>query len=997
VVRSVIALGEKQRMLSAADGTIDVVTATVISPDMVGRVAELDELRSAHHVVADGQPLTVLLSGEAGVGKSRLVTEFAAEARDAGSRVVFTQCVELGSGGLPYAPVAGAVRELTEQIGEERLLDLAGPGREALAGLLPHLGNGSVDSSDGRGGLFEVVTVLLERVSAEQPLVLVIEDVHWADSSTRDLLRFMVRAVSSANLLLIFTYRSDDIHRQHPLRPFLAELDRLRNVRRIDVSRLSQREVGQQLAGIIGRVPAPDVIARVYKRSEGIPFFVEELACAEVENDCAPLPESLRDLLLVRVERLSDSAQATLRLIAVGGNRVDDAVLTEVSDLDTAALDSALREAVSTNLLRVDGEGYAFRHALLREVLHDDLLPGAHMRIHVRYAEVLEGRPELLSAGAPMAEIAHHWYAAHELERAFRASLAAADQAVRSYAHGDALQLLERALELWERVTDPVSASGADHAELLDRAAAVAYDAGELDHALALVEAASAEIDLAADPSRAAGIFHRRSKIMGDLAKPEAVAVAKRGLEMLPADAPAEARARLLQLLASQLMLEARFEEATEVAREAATTAHAAGAIEAESRAYNILGPSLVQIGQIDEGLAAFDTARQVAGDVPRLLVGYYINASDSLHLLGRYAEAARLAREGIDRAREIGLARTLGAMLAGNAASPLLALGDWQAADRLIHRALELDPPVRNVWQLLALQSWLQMWRDDLDGAAQSLQELRGRMARRNPGSQYAIPTATIAAEIALARNDPDTAWTEILAAFEERPIPGYNVALLAVAARTVAARARLSGSPRTADARRVRLLVVEVGDWGPAPVWREVVDAELAGDVGDDPAAWQAVIEAVEAAGGPVHVQAYATYRLGEVLAARGDREAAARALREAAERADSLGAVLLRRWIDELSRRARIPLLNKVAGGGEESGGWLGLTSREREVLRLVAAGRSNRQIGEELFITSKTASVHVSNILAKLGVSGRGEAAAIAHKAGLFDVDPARRPA
>jgi DNA-binding NarL/FixJ family response regulator len=142
---------------------------------------------------------------------------------------------------------------------------------------------------------------------------------------------------------------------------------------------------------------------------------------------------------------------------------------------------------------------------------------------------------------------------------------------------------------------------------------------------------------------------------------------------------------------------------------------------------------------------------------------------------------------------------------------------------------------------------------------------------------------------------------------------------------------------------------------------------------------------------------VQAYATYRLGEILAARGDREAAAGTLREAAERADRLGAALLRRWIDELSKRARIPLLNKVAGEAEQSDGWLGLTSREREVLRLVAAGRSNRQIGEELFITSKTASVHVSNILAKLGVSGRGEAAAIAHNAGLFDVDPARRPA
>lgn len=982
--------------LSLADGTISDVVATLISPDMVGRVAELDELRSALRVAADGQPITVLLSGEAGVGKTRLVSEFAAEAAGQAARVVVAQCVEFGGGGLPYAPVAGAVRELIAQLGEERLLELAGPGRQALAGLLPQLAIGAGETVDGRGGLFEVVTVLLERVSAQQPLVLVIEDIHWADSSTRDLLRFAVRALSSAHLVLIFTYRSDEIHRTHPLRPFLAELDRVRTVGRVDIQRLSQSEVGEQLAGIVGYAPPPQTVARVFKRSEGIPFFVEELACAEISSDCPPLPDSLRDLLLVRVEQLSETAQATLRQLAVGGNRVDDAVLAAVSDLDPVTLDGALREAVSANILRVDGEGYAFRHALLREVLHDDLLPGAHVRLHRQYAETLEANPELVSTGAPAAEIAHHWYAAHELDRAFRASLAAAKHAARTHAHSDALQMLERALELWDRVPDAVEASGGDHAELLDRTAGVAYDAGELERALALTEAASAEIDFGADPVRAASVLYRQSKILIDLGSSDTTAVTQRGLDLLPPDGSPEPRARLTQLLATRLLLESRFEEAADTAAVAAAAAKAAGAIEPEFRAHNTRGPALIQLGRTDEGFAAFAAAHELARTVPSLLVGYHVNASDSLNLLGRYTEAVQVAREGFDRAREIGLARTHGAMLAGNAAEPLLALGDWDEADRLVHRALELDPPVRHVWHLLRLQSWLQLWRDDLDGAAQSLDELRSRTARRSPPAQYTIPMATVAAELALARDDPDAAWTEVESALHGPRITGYDLPLLAVAARTAAARTRISTEGTSPDISRLRSLAAGMRVWGPAPVWLAAVEAELAGGTGTDVAAWRALIDEVEAAGGPAHLRAYAAYRLGEALATRAEREAAAGALRDAAQRADKLGACLLRRWVDELSRRARIPLLNRVTEDGDDEG-WLGLTSREREVLRLVAAGRSNRQIGEELFITAKTASVHVSNILAKLGVSGRVEAAAIAHQAGLFEIDYGRRPA
>ncbi len=974
--------------LTVAGGTIETVLRSHSSPGIVGRTAELGQLRSALAAARSGQPVTVLLGGEAGVGKTRLVAEFAAEATDAGALVIVGQSVEIGRDGLPFGPVVGAVRDLVGHLGADVILEHAGPGREALAGLLPELGLAAGSPDEARGRLFEVVTVLLERAATERTVVLVLEDLHWADGSTRDLLRFVVRALRSARVLVIGTYRSDEIHRSHPLRPFLAELDRVRMVRRIDLPRLTRGEVGEQLLGLLGRQPGANLVARVYQRSDGVPFFVEELAGVEMEQSGGALPDSLRDLLLVRVERVSERTQHVLRLLATGGLRVDHAVLAAVADLDPAALDDALREAVSANIIRVDGEGYVFRHALLREVLHDDLLPGAHARLHTRYAEMLEAHPEDVSTGSAAAETAHHWYAAHDLERAFDASLRAADQAQRSHAHAEVQRMLERALELWNQMPDPVTATGGDRADLLARASSAATDAGELDRALALIEAALGEVDADSDPLRHAGLLELRAKLLSETGRPDATAVAQRALELVPAQPPSAPRARLLQMLASRHMMDGHFEKAAAVGVEAIAAARAAGVVDAEFRAHNIIGPSLVHLGRVDEGFAAFATARELAGDVPEMLVKYHINASDALNLLGRYAEAAQLAREGIDRAREIGLARSLGAMMAGNTAEPLLALGDWGEADRLITRALELDPPVRHVWHLLTLQAWLALWRGDSEVAARSLDEVRSRMARREPGPQYEVPLARVSAELALSRGEADDAWAELSESLREprRDSPGYDLPLVAVAARALAASAQ-NGHDVEAGVRRVREVLDGIGDWGPAAIWRAVVEAELAGGVGSVPARWRELVEVVESRAGPRHLAAYGNYRLGAALVEMGDREAAAGPLREAAAIADQIGAGLVRRSVDDLARRAHIRMLDGV--GDVPADGSHGLTSREREVLRLVAAGQSNRQIGEALFISAKTASVHVSNILAKLGVAGRGEAAAIAHREGLVD--------
>ncbi len=534
-----------------------------------------------------------------------------------------------------------------------------------------------------------------------------------------------------------------------------------------------------------------------------------------------------------------------------------------------------------------------------------------------------------------------------------------------------------------------------------------ARDAGELERALALAEAARAEPSVESDPMRLSSLLYLQAKVAGDLGRDDAVHSALHALEHVEPGSATLPRAQLLALQAARYMLDGLHTKAVASSIEGIAAAGAAGDRDLEFRCHHVRGSSLVHLGRVDECYVAFEESRRLAGGDPRLLVSYHINYSDALNLIGRYAESAIVAREGIDLAGEVGLARSLGTMLSGNAAEPLLALGQWDEAEQLITRALELDPPARYYWQILILRSWLSLQRAELAAASQALNEVKARIAGRHPGPQYAIPLAKVAAEIALAQNEPDKAWRQVRDSLDEprEMNPANDLPLLAVGAQALAAIARQGGELDGTEATRVLARAGDYRDWPTAPVWRTLTVAELANGTGDDPAAWGEVVDAVRSAEGPAHLRPYAAYRRAEALLGCGDRDAAVQALSRAAEGADSLGAGLMRGWIDDLSRRANLPApprmrsgeshsaarstatLPESAEGENATDSTLGLTVREREVLRLVAAGRSNREVGEALFISTKTASVHVSNILSKLGVSSRGEAAAVAHRHGL----------
>ncbi|MFC7310395.1 ATP-binding protein, partial [Streptomyces monticola] len=429
-----------------------------LSPVFVGRTGELAALNEALSRAAAGEPQALLLGGEAGVGKTRLIEEFSAAACRAGAVVVLGGCVEVGAEGLPFAPFSTALRSLRRQLPDDVAAAAAGQ-EEELARLLPELaeaGQGPARAErhdeDGMTRLFELTARLLERITADRTLVVVIEDLHWADASTRQLLAYLFRTLRRGRLVVIASYRADDIHRRHPLRPLLAELDRLRTVRRLELPRFTRAEVRRQVTGMLASEPDESLVDVVFERSDGNAFFVEELVCARDEDQGSGLPDTLRDLLLVRVEALPDDAQKVARIVAEGGSTVEYDLLAEVSRLAEDDLIEALRVAVGAHLLlaSAEGDGYRFRHSLVREAVSDDLLPGERSRLNRRYAEALEADPTLVRADERATRLASYWYAAHDAAKALPAVLRASVEARRRHAYAEQLRLLERAMELWE-------------------------------------------------------------------------------------------------------------------------------------------------------------------------------------------------------------------------------------------------------------------------------------------------------------------------------------------------------------------------------------------------------------------------------------------------------------------------------------------------------------------------------------------------------------------
>jgi DNA-binding CsgD family transcriptional regulator len=951
----------------------------ISSSFFVGRTAQLEALRRGFAEAAAGRPSVIVIGGEAGVGKTRLVSEFLGSL--SGGRVLLGGCLELGQAVMPFAPLVGILRGLSEELGPEHTRSLYAPELERF---LP--GSDSSSEAAEPAGLFEAFLALLDRLDDAGPVVLVIEDLHWADRSTLDLVSYLARNLRDSRVLLVATYRSDEMRRSHALRPVLAELGRLANCERLDLAPMAEPEVVELLTAIRGRPPRPEITRQIIDRAEGNPFFAEELLAVAEEGG---VPPTLRDILGARLDALPEQAKEVLRIAAAAGRRVDHRLLEQVADLGESELESGLRAAVENEALvpDLDGFGYRFRHALLQEAVHEQLLPGERTRLHAAFADALTRDPGLAVDGADgvHAELAHHALAAHDIDTAFASLVKAATRARGMFAYAEAQQHFERAAELRERVADAAAHGAPPTWDLLRSAANSARYAADLRSSVAHLRRAISLLDEDVDPLAVGGLWGELSESLwvnglGD----QALDASDHSIRLLP-DGPTRERAEAVGWRCRLLMLLGRYSEAVPPGREAVVVARQVHAAVELCRALNSLGTSLCMVDETEEGLALLHEAIDVgieAAAAPEV-VRSYVNLTSTLTTpMDRLDEADAAARSGLDYAASVRAAAAPVDWLRLERANVLLRMGRWRESEDMIGQ-LRFATGGGTLAQYFHVSTAVHhVLKGRYDEAVEHL-----RMAEavtpdiRDP--QAVAPILEIRLRLQLAGRGEDA--RELPPTFTPLALDPVMMSVFPLVARV---EAEVPDDQRPEAERRVEACLADMaeasrrvreGGYLAASLdyWTRLIEAELSRLRGaPDATRWESALAGMRRRG-HAEFEMYAQFRLAEALHESGDVERAGVELAEARARALELGATPLLDQMETLARRARLKIPGMALPVGAH-----GLTGREREVLALVADGRTNRQIGEALFISEKTAAVHISNILAKLGVANRTEAAAVA---------------
>lgn len=986
------------------------VVQRVSSSIFVGRVVERARLEAALEAARQGEPGLVLIGGEAGIGKSRLAAELATMARAHGFRVVLGHCLQAMAATLPFAPWVQLARQLL--LDERDAGEPDGPAASGLADVIPEYARLEVTDSalsdhDDQLQLFLATLALVRRRAEDRPLLLVIEDLHWADASSLDLLRFITTGFGTESLLMLATFRSDALPADHPLPQTLGELVRLSHVARFDLAPFSASEVTDQMTGIAGLRPPDDVTRSVFARSDGNPFVVEELAGAPD----ADLPTTLRDVLAARMATLSAETRKVVLAAAAIGREVEHGLLAHVAGVSEAQLLTAIREATARHVLVPATEsnmtGFAFRHALIQEYAYGELLPTERIALHRAIVQAL------LAGDGSSGEIARHAVRAGDLALALARSADAAEEAVEDLAFAEALAHVDQALAFWSRVHAPAEMLGRELTSLLMLGARCAAAIGAWDRAAELGHMALDELG----PERR----HDRISILLAVTYwhyfaddvPAGAETLGEAAELLPEYEPSPLRVYVLTELANLANRRGRVDEGQRLAKEALEVSRAIGPVGEEVRALVRLAEGTLQRLQPETSSEMLADAERVAaerlGEADDFYNHVIFRKVDAAVQEGGFARAIEIADGGVALAARIGRSGQRAPALKTLKVQALSALGRWAEAEALMTE-LRRDRSV--VIVRMATRGFVEILirQGRIDEAAALVRATDFGYAVALDGS-WILRTRIRVAHGQGRWDDARAAADEALALYGGLS-DGDPLSVLAESVRVEADRAELARGRRRsaveADARRVgldrllqlrRLAQSAVARGGAGRLIEAVLAmAEAEGsrlEGQSDPALWHDAARQRAALAQPWET-AYARFRQAEAILARRDaRRDALAPLLEARRIAESVGARPLVEQIDSLAHRGRLRLEHaprkRVARQATTTEGVVAaLTARESEVLSLVAAGHTNREIGQALFISEKTASVHVTNAMNKLGALSRYEAAASATRLGMLAV-------
>ena len=922
---------------------------------LVGRTDTLAEIQSDLRNVGPGGTAAVFVTGESGVGKSRLLRETARAMGDAGYSVLSGTCLDIGDAS-PLHPVLQALRQYQPDLQQW-------------------------DQPAGADALLDRVSRDLRAVAGEQDLLLVLDDLQWADRSTRQLLLYLLAGLGGIRLSVLAAVRAEALHGAHPLRRVLAELRRLRSVKVVDLAPLDRDQTSELVNAIAGAGIEPEDADRVYKRSGGNPFVVEELA-RDLRDGRIELSDTLREIFLSRVDELPANAHAVVHAVAAGVEPVDHAVLARVTKLAEAELIEAIRAAVAHRFVASSADGYRLRHRLVAEVLEAEVLPAEAASLHRRYAEAMEA-----SGAVDHARLAHHWQKAGEPARALPSVVAAARSAEKLYGFTEAHRYWSVALEL-------TSDDAPERIELLAHAAESAHQCGEHQRALDRL----AELSKRPDAPGECDLHLLRARYLAAAGR-SATAEVEYELALRSPGCSPHQRASAAANLAELLLHLGRYADANARATEALDQAAVSGSTRDLVRASAALGFSSAFREDPDAGLAVIRHAVEIAersGHPDDLGVAYLHLAELLTGPLNSVEEGVLVARRGAARLAALGAGRTYQTRLLAIAGNGLFRIGQWAEADAVLEAAMQHRPSGADAVELLLARCRLWVGFGDVDAAQRDLDAVATLLA--GGGARHVLPMLTLRAGLAMWQGRHAQARAAVQRGLTEtRSDDLVLLGVLAWHGLRAEAEARAAGEAVDPGAiRRLKTVVERMseGVGNAATPVRAVIDgyldlchAEISRvDERNDPDPWQRAAASWDRRSQP-YPAAYARLRRAEAALTRKSRKAAAvLALREAYATATAMGARPFAAEIVSTAHRFRVTLADDVdtvelSGLGSEDDGLAVLTQREREVLAAVAEGLTNREIGERLFISERTVGVHVGHIFDKLQVRTRVQASRV----------------